>query len=57
MKKYFIKFDQRIATTHGDGTDYSYKNKQYDFNDINVAQDCWNDMLEDEDNSNMIRNF
>ncbi len=55
---YIITYTERTATTHGEGTDYSYREgREYKFTDLGVATDVFNDMQLDEEYSDIMRNF
>ena len=54
---YIITFELQVAVHHGEGTDYQYNNGKYEFSTIEDAQDTFEQMIEDPEYFNMMRNF
>jgi hypothetical protein len=57
MKKYVIKFTQRLSLGHGEGTDYYYRPSSYEFESLSEAKECLEDMQQDCEYSDIFRNF
>ena len=55
--KYVITFELQVAIRHAEGTDYRYDHGKYEYDNIKEAKEAWEDMLDDYEYFNLMRNF